>query len=737
MTIRRNTEGHWAYKRLIPPIAFICAIICAVACAITLQPASKAESHNYLDPTEPITVKYQTSNIPVTSWHNYSEYEIASSATDSAESTLGVYKIDISEDDPNKGVVLIDEIKVPIDGVNLDVSQYVNGNELSDTVGILITLRSSAFDINKLFYVEPDTIISMGGIALWKDNDELVCEVSSSDAPYANFNGDCVTLIDAPLYGIDIVKTVNDTAFAPVEPSSLAKSAESQGLLSLSSDTPDELIDIVANDIAAVKIGSTNQTYAFSNLVSGAVFEITSMNGTKHTTVPTNRYGDTYIPIEYILDLDDVDSIEDLQDKLDTVVPNFTIQEVIAPRACELDDTVYEISYDLTEDSELIPNASPDNGTIHFYYDIIYFDNTGKNKSVTVEKVADLHDDNNNGIADSGEIIDYTFYVTNDGADFIANMTLEDPMLGLVDDDAIQIKNAFDEDMFARPERLSTYDVEYYYPNVVSLNLVAQMQTALGDYMLFPGETVKIQSPVSYTVTDDDVAAGIVSNEVTFTGRTLMRLNGKESMFDIVDEKTTADDQVQTPTKSSQPSTQKSSLSIVKEADKDTMTDAEAGDVITYTFTVTNTGDTELSDVDIIDELIEKDGADIDTSSIGTLEAGKSATVTAEYAVTDDDISAGIVTNVATATATDSNGDEVESIESKAVTTLERTTTPVNEPQGDDDSGVTADEVSDDDETLSDIVQTGVSQHGAQIVLATATVIFLGIAIICRRIMKK
>ena len=65
----------------------------------------------------------------------------------------------------------------------------------------------------------------------------------------------------------------------------------------------------------------------------------------------------------------------------------------------------------------------------------MYFNDTGKN-SVTVEKTAELNDKNDNGIADSGETIDYTFYVTNDGADLIGNMTLDDPMLGLVGDNA-------------------------------------------------------------------------------------------------------------------------------------------------------------------------------------------------------------------------------------------------------------------------------------------------------------
>ena len=722
------------YKRLIPPIAFICAIICAVACAITLQPASNAEAHNYLDPTEPIKVKYQTSDIPMASWYYHSEYEIMSSATDSADGILGVYKIDLdSYDDPD--VTLIDEIKVPIGGTELNISQYANEDWLSDTFGILITLRSSASDINSMFYPEPETIVSMGGILLRKDADKLVCEIGNTDIPYVGLDNDYVTFIDASLYGIDILKTVNDTAIMPDMPMSLAQSIEL-----FSSDTSDELVDNIADKIASVKIGSGNQTYAFSNLVSGAVFEITCADGTKYTTAPTDKYGATFIPIEYLIDLDEINSIDDLQEALNSFEPTFKIKEIVAPKACELNDTLYEISSDFVDDFGPVLHTSPDDGVIHSYSDngsiVMYFNDTGKN-SVTVEKTAELNDKNDNGIADSGETIDYTFYVTNDGADLIGNMTLDDPMLGLVGDNAIQIKNELNDDDLdnLRPVPSSTYDD--YRPENVYPNLIAQMQATLGDYMLFPGETVKIQAPVSYTVTDDDVAAGTITNEATFTGHLLARFNGRSTLFDIIDEETTASDQVQTPTKSNQPSTQKSSVSIVKEADKESMTDAEAGDVITYTFTVTNTGDTELNDVDIIDELIEKDGVDIDTSSIGALEAGESATVTAEYAVTDDNISAGIVTNVATARATDSNGEDIESVESKAVTTIERTTAPVDEPQGNDNSGVTTDEVNDDDETLSDIVQTGVSQHGTQIALATATVVFLEIAIICRRIMRK
>ena len=86
------------------------------------------------------------------------------------------------------------------------------------------------------------------------------------------------------------------------------------------------------------------------------------------------------------------------------------------------------------------------------------------------------------------------------------------------------------------------------------------------------------------------------------------------------------------------------------------------GDTITYSFTITNTGNTTLSDIGVVDDMIEKDGTEIDTSSVDSLAAGESATLTADYAVTDADIAGGIVINVATATATDDSGNKVETV---------------------------------------------------------------------------
>ncbi|HEV2071693.1 MAG TPA: DUF5979 domain-containing protein, partial [Acidimicrobiales bacterium] len=85
--------------------------------------------------------------------------------------------------------------------------------------------------------------------------------------------------------------------------------------------------------------------------------------------------------------------------------------------------------------------------------------------------------------------------------------------------------------------------------------------------------------------------------------------------------------------------------------DKSTNTiEAAAGDTITYTYVVTNTGNVTISDLSMFDDKIgEYFDADLAGISLG---AGESVTVTMDYTVTEQDALSGSVTNVAVA-----NGD--------------------------------------------------------------------------------
>src|SRR5690625_3464003 len=80
------------------------------------------------------------------------------------------------------------------------------------------------------------------------------------------------------------------------------------------------------------------------------------------------------------------------------------------------------------------------------------------------------------------------------------------------------------------------------------------------------------------------------------------------------------------------------------------------GDEIHYTFVVTNTGNVPLTDVTVTDPLVTVSGGPID------LDVGQSdaTTFTGVYVITQEDINAGGVYNIATTTGTPPKGDPVE-----------------------------------------------------------------------------
>jgi len=99
----------------------------------------------------------------------------------------------------------------------------------------------------------------------------------------------------------------------------------------------------------------------------------------------------------------------------------------------------------------------------------------------------------------------------------------------------------------------------------------------------------------------------------------------------------------------------------VKSADP--LTYSEVGELITYTFVVTNDGNVTLTDVEVDDPLFGQ------TFDAGTLATGESDTFTYDYTITQDGLDAGSVFN--TVTATGFFGDvEVTDDDSATVTAL-------------------------------------------------------------------
>nr|WP_277352197.1 isopeptide-forming domain-containing fimbrial protein [Knoellia sp. DB2414S] len=243
-----------------------------------------------------------------------------------------------------------------------------------------------------------------------------------------------------------------------------------------------------------------------------------------------------------------------------------------------------------------VEGAGPD-GTVVDYEDVARVDLPATN-AVTLSKSASAVVDNDGNGPDAGDTITYTFTVTNTGATTLAPVTISDSRLG------------------------GTFEC------------VAT---------LAPGDSAICAGPAAYVLTQADVDSGAVTNTATATGDAPVGADPTATSSATVDVDNVAvlvlDKQAGAPT--------------ADQGRLDTVTDA--GDTITYRFTVTNESNLTLTGLRLSDPLL----GDI-TCADTTLEARATTTCTATpYVLTQTDIDRGRVDNLATATAQDPSGDDV------------------------------------------------------------------------------
>nr|WP_244893104.1 DUF1573 domain-containing protein [Agreia bicolorata] len=175
---------------------------------------------------------------------------------------------------------------------------------------------------------------------------------------------------------------------------------------------------------------------------------------------------------------------------------------------------------------------------------------------------------------------------------------------------------------------------------------------------LAPGESTT--ATASYVLTQADVDAGKVTNTATSTG-------------------TPPDPNTPPPTsppsETSVPFDPAPSISVVKSASRDTVT--AAGQVVQYSFLITNTGNVTLRDVTV------SEGSFTGTGTLSAIKyptrvlvPGQSTTATADYAVTAADLVNGPVKNTATATGTPPGGTPVGSPSSSVTVSVPPKITP-------------------------------------------------------------
>ncbi|MDR0944668.1 MAG: DUF11 domain-containing protein [Bifidobacteriaceae bacterium] len=162
---------------------------------------------------------------------------------------------------------------------------------------------------------------------------------------------------------------------------------------------------------------------------------------------------------------------------------------------------------------------------------------------------------------------------------------------------------------------------------------------------LAPGETATCQA--TYQVTKADVKTGQVQNTATAKGTD-----------------PAGGDVTSKPASATVPDDDQPHLTVVKTADTSKLqSPPQAGDVITYNFTLTNDGNVTMHGAKVEEGQFTGTGQLSpltytwpDPSTPGVLEAGETATATATYALTQADLNNGYVANQALTTGTEPGG---------------------------------------------------------------------------------
>jgi len=151
------------------------------------------------------------------------------------------------------------------------------------------------------------------------------------------------------------------------------------------------------------------------------------------------------------------------------------------------------------------------------------------------------------------------------------------------------------------------------------------------------GETVWCEA--TYSVTQADINAGVITNTATAFGT-------PPNMAEISAEDVAQVSATRTP-----------ALTLTKTANPTVITGE--GDLVTYTFTVTNTGNVTIDNITVTELIFTGTGS---TPSIScgpapvSLDPGDSVDCTATYEATQADINMGAITNVAIASGTGPHG---------------------------------------------------------------------------------
>ncbi|NKQ39942.1 MAG: hypothetical protein HF962_00005, partial [Sulfurovum sp.] len=275
-----------------------------------------------------------------------------------------------------------------------------------------------------------------------------------------------------------------------------------------------------------------------------------------------------------------------------------------------------------------------------------------QNPSIAIIKSGTFQDENNDGIAQEGETVLYVFNVINTGNVELGNIAVTDPKVTVVG----------------------------------------------GPIVLAPGANDASSFTASYTVTQDDVDAGGVTNQALVEGEA----SDGTKVSDLSDDNSALEDDITIT-----PLIQNPSITIIKSGtfqDENNDSFANEGEVITYEFNITNTGNVNLTNISIDDIRIE-----ITNLSVTDLDIGESAIATVTYTTTEQDAIDGNITNIAKVNASSPTGAAITdtsndvTIETQTVQTKNVMVARDDSQTGDFETPVTVDVLNNDTSSILDI----------------------------------
>ncbi|MFV0429299.1 MAG: hypothetical protein ACK5KO_07735, partial [Arachnia sp.] len=236
--------------------------------------------------------------------------------------------------------------------------------------------------------------------------------------------------------------------------------------------------------------------------------------------------------------------------------------------------------------------------------------------AISLVKSATLNDTNGDGVGQLGETITFGFQVTNTGDIALSSVSVDDPKLA------------------AR-----------------NISITCEATD------LAPGQTTACTSE-PYLITVEDTLAGPVDNVATATGEVSECPACEQTRV------TSPPDETTTPTSVEMPLLGSLGLIIDKTAvlnDDNGNGTGQAGETITFSFQVTNVGDSDLNQIRVDDPMLESAGVAIACEATELAVGASTMCVAEPYTITEADVAGQMITNVATATGQGVTcGDECE-----------------------------------------------------------------------------